>query len=174
MKIKLKARRRFAIFCTVSVLAAFTTLAGVLPNQVPEQEAGIDTGELFLSALDRGDLEVAYGLVSMRARSAVDFRTFSIQVISVRTKLGREVFGRSLVTSSEAARTGRQSDGSFAPEQNLKGNSAFNSSGYAGAFWTIRFRAKTRAGAIFEDVQLEFEPGRGWRVFSWRVIPATY
>ena len=152
----LKSRRLFLAGLLVTMREPL--FAGIRPGEVPLQDAGIATAGEFLAAIDRGDDGRAYSLLSNRVRQRTNATDFSATLRTLRARLGSAGYGRTLVGT-----VGRD------PQVSLRTPNAT-----AQAQWTLRFRSKYRAGALFEDVQLEFDETRNWAVGGWFFTPATY
>lgn len=140
----------------VGLAFAGPSWAGMLPNQVPQQEQGIQVATEFLRRLDAGAYDSAFALVSRRVQAQFPFAQFVKQVQSTRARAGARIINRTLVGTQGLDRSAA---------------SALPNSG-GQAQWTIRFRSVSSAGALYEDVHMEVDETRRWAVAGWFISPA--
>jgi hypothetical protein len=150
-------RRDFTLALAGTLLAPLAR-AGMQPNEVPLQEEGIARALRFLEALDAARDAQAYELLSRRVQRNISLPDFAATRQRLRLRLGGASLGRTLVGSAGRAPSVYQQMPNVSRQ----------------AQWTVRFRSKYPAGALFEDVQLEFDDNRTWAVAGWFFGPATF
>jgi hypothetical protein len=143
------SRRQFV--AAMGLACASNSWGGMMPNQVPQQEQGIQIATDFLQRLDGAAYESAFSLVSRRVQAQFPFPQFAAQAKATRARVGSRIHSRTLVGTHGLA----PSAASTMP----------NSGGQAQ--WTIRFRSVTSVGAVYEDVHLELDNSRRWAIAGW-------
>ncbi len=149
--------RRGVVFAVVALAASLnpaSVFAQLYEGQLPNQEEALQVAVAFLHSINIGDFQSAHSLIARQALSVVSPLALRQQLEIVRQQLGDQIGESGFVQA--------------VPSDQLPNTL------YRSTYVSLRFRALYRAGAVFQDIQLELERSGRWRVIGFYFSAASY